>query len=68
MRGKKIIYVTIAFFVIIITIYAGTMAMNQLCTIDQSGHNNPQWAENSDLVCQLFANLAQIIKQITNSI
>ena len=68
MSGKKAIYATVAFFVIIIMFYAGTMAMNQLCTIDQTSHHNPQWAENSDLVCQLFTNLAQLIKSITNSI
>jgi hypothetical protein len=67
MNGKKVIYTTIAFFVIAIIFYAGAMAMNQLCTSTQ-GSYNPQWYENSDLVCQLFTNLAQLIKQITNSI
>ncbi|MHB8546754.1 MAG: hypothetical protein ACYDAJ_08310 [Nitrosotalea sp.] len=68
MRGKKVIYATVAFFIIAIIFYAGTMAMNQLCTIDQASQHNPHWAENSGLVCQLFTNLAQLIKQITNSI
>ncbi len=67
MSGKKVIYASVAFFVIVIMFYAGTMAMNQLC-ISTQGSYNPQWAENSDLVCQLFTNLAQLIKSITNSI
>jgi hypothetical protein len=67
MNGKKILYATIAFFVIAIMFYAGTMAMNQLC-ISTQGSYNPQWYENSDLVCHLFTNLAQLIAKITNSI
>jgi hypothetical protein len=67
MSGKKILYATIAFFSIAIIFYAGTMAMNQLC-ISTQGSYNPQWDENSDLVCHLFTNLAQSIMQITNSI
>ena len=67
MNGKKILYAAIAFFSIAIIFYAGTMAMTQLC-ISTQGSYNPQWTENSDLVCQLFTNLAQLITKITNSI
>jgi hypothetical protein len=67
MNGKKILYVTIAFFLIAIIFYAGTMAMNQLCA-STKGSYNPQWDENSDLVCHLFTNLARLLMQITNSI
>ena len=67
MTGKKILYVTIAFFLIAIIFYGGTMGMNHLCIADQ-GTYNPQWDQNSDLVCQLFTNMAQLIMQITKSI
>jgi uncharacterized membrane protein YjdF len=67
MNGKKIIYATIAFCLIAIIFYGGTMGMNQLC-IDDKGTYNPQWDQNSDLVCQLFTNMAQFFMQITKSI
>ncbi len=37
--------------------------MNQLCIADQ-GSYNPQWNENSDLVCQIFTDLAQLIQKV----
>ena len=67
MNGKKILYATIAFFVIAAIFYAGTMAMNQLCILDKGSYNQ-RWDENPDLVCQIFTNLAQLITQTTKSI
>ncbi|MDE1770062.1 MAG: hypothetical protein KGI28_05865 [Thaumarchaeota archaeon] len=68
MNGKKILYSTIAFFVIAMIFYAGTMAMNLICTSNQADTHDPNWVDKSDLVCQLFTNLAQLIKQVTNQI
>lgn len=68
MSSKKILYYTVAFFVIAIIFYAGTMAMNLVCTSNQADIHDPKWVEKSDLVCQIFTNLAQLIKQVTNSI
>ena len=41
--------------------------MNTLCIADK-GTYNPQWDQNSDLVCQLFGNIAQVFTKITSSI
>jgi uncharacterized membrane protein YjdF len=67
MNGKRILYFTIAFFLIAAVFYGGTMGMNILCVADQ-GTYNPQWDQNSDLVCQIFTTMAQSITQITKSI
>ena len=67
MKGKKILYVVIAIFLIAIMFYGGTMGMNLLCVADK-GTYNPQWDQNADLVCQLFTNMAQLLTQITKSI
>ncbi len=67
MNVKKIIYIIGAIFVIAIVFYGGTMAMNTLCIADK-GTYNPQWDQNSDLVCQLFGNIAQVFTKITSSI
>ena len=62
MNSKKILYAIVAFFVIVIIFYGGTMGMNQLCVMNQANIHDPQLLEKSDLVCQLFTNLAQLIK------
>lgn len=67
MNSKKILYAIIAFFLIAIIFYGGTMGMNQLCIADK-GTYNQQWDENPDLICQLFTNMAQLFMQITKSI
>jgi uncharacterized membrane protein YjdF len=64
MNIKKIIYAAAVIFVIAIAFYGGTMAMNTLCIADK-GTYNPQWDQNSDLVCQLFGNIAQVFTKIT---
>ncbi|MFZ0843508.1 MAG: hypothetical protein WBV92_01310 [Nitrosotalea sp.] len=67
MKAKNILFAIGIFFVIALVFYGGTMAMNTLCIADK-GTYNPQWDQNSDLVCQLFGNIAQVFTKITSSI
>ena len=68
MRGKKVLYAIAMSLLAIVIFYFGTMAMNQLCISNQTGVHDPQWVEKSDQLCQIFTGLAQLIKQVTNSI
>ena len=64
MSDKKVLYAIVAFFGVVILFYFGTMAMNQLCVMNQDHIHDPQWLEKSDQLCQIFTSLAQLIKQV----
>jgi hypothetical protein len=65
--GKRLALIIGVPFGIYIALYVGSMAMSSICSYSFGNIPSQEWLENSNDVCQLFANLSQLIVKVVNS-
>ena len=67
-KGKKLALIIGIPFGISIALYVGKEVMSQICSYSFGNIPSQKWIEKSNIVCQLFANLSQLIMNVVNSV
>ena len=64
--GKKLALIIGVPFGTAIALYVGAVAMSTICSHSFRNIPSQEWLEQSNIVCQLFANLSQLIGKVVN--